>query len=278
MFATDASWPNLVTRLQSVCREFSTHARPGANDDSAFRFRAFDHGLHLRWPACGHANPVGRASPFLRQFVAMSRISLIDDHALLRDGLRLVLEKNGHQVIGEATDLTRGSVEVRELQPDVVVLDLHLGTRSGLELLEELQKRKSSTRCVVLTMSSQSRNVADCLRYGASAYLLKGGPPHELLVAIHHALTGRTYLGEGVSALMVALPPEGDGVASLSARERQIAVLVAKGHSSTDVGRILHLSPKTVDTYRSRLMAKLGTPDLPALVRYAMTKGLLEPE
>jgi two-component system invasion response regulator UvrY len=208
----------------------------------------------------------------------MSRVYLVDDHALLRDGLRLVLEKNGHQVIGEATDLTRAASEVRELNPDVVVLDLHLAGRSGIEMLEELQKRKSSTRCVVLTMSSQARNVADCLRYGASAYLLKGGPPHELLVAINHALNGRTYLGEGVSALMVAAPPEGDGLASLSARERQIAVLVVQGHSSNDVGRLLHLSPKTVDTYRSRLMAKLGTPDLPALVRYAMSKGLIEPE
>jgi len=208
----------------------------------------------------------------------MSRIYLVDDHALLRDGLRAVLEKNGHQVVGEAADLTRAAAEVRELKPDVVVLDLHLGPRSGLELLEDLQRRKSGTRAVVLTMSSQPRNVAECLRHGASAYLLKGGPSNELLVAIRHALTGRTFLGEGVSALMAAAPPEVDGLASLSARERQIAVLVAQGHSSSEIGRLLHLSPKTVDTYRSRLMAKLGTPDLPALVRYALTKGLIEAE
>ena len=208
----------------------------------------------------------------------MSRIYLIDDHALLRDGLRVVLEKNGHQVIGESADLTRGAVEVRELEPDVVVLDLHLGPRSGLELLEDLHKRKAATRAIVLTMSSQPRNVSECLRNGAAAYLLKGGPSHELLVAIRHVLTGRTFLGEGVSALMAAVPPEGDGLAALSARERQIVVLVEQGHSSTEIGRMLHLSPKTVDTYRSRLMAKLGTPDLPALVRYALTKGLIEPE
>lgn len=208
----------------------------------------------------------------------MTRIYLIDDHALLRDGLRLVLEKNGHRVVGEAADLTQGAAGLRELQPDVVVLDLHLGPRSGLELLEDLQKRKAATRAIVLTMSSQPRSVADCLRLGASAYLLKGGPPNELLVAIRHALTGRTFLGEGVSALMAAAPPETDSLASLSARERQIAVLVAQGHSSTEVGRLLHLSPKTVDTYRSRLMAKLGTPDLPALVRFALTRGLIEPE
>lgn len=208
----------------------------------------------------------------------MSRIYLIDDHTLLRDGLRVVLEKNGHQVIGESGDLTQAGVEVRQLEPDVVVLDLHLGTRSGLELLEDLNKRRSPTRAVVLTMSSQPRNIADCLRHGASAYLLKGGPSHELLEAIRHVLTGRTFLGEGVSALMASLPPSGDELDTLSARERQIAVLVVNGHSSTEIGRLLHLSPKTVDTYRSRLMAKLGTPDLPALVRYAMTHGLIEPD
>lgn len=208
----------------------------------------------------------------------MSRIYLIDDHTLLRDGLRVVLEKNGHRVIGESGDLTQAAVEVRTLEPDVVVLDLHLGPRSGLELLEDLSKRRSGTRSIVLTMSSQPRNVADCLRHGANAYLLKGGPSHELLEAIRHVLTGRTYLGEGVSALMASLPPNGDELSTLSARERQIAVLVAQGQSSTEIGRTLHLSPKTVDTYRSRLMAKLGTPDLPALVRYAMTHGLIEPD
>lgn len=127
-------------------------------------------------------------------------------------------------------------------------------------------------------MSAQPRNVAECMRQGARGYLLKGGPNHELLLAIQQVMAGHTFLGEGVSNLMAAAPPEGDGVAALSARERQIVVLVAEGQSSTEIGRLLHLSPKTVDTYRSRLMAKLGTPDLPALVRYALTKGLIEPE
>ena len=208
----------------------------------------------------------------------MSRCYLIDDHSLLRDGLRLVLEKGGHQIVGESGDLTRGSVEIREMEPEIVVLDLHLSGRSGLELLQELRKRRSPTRAIVLTMSAQSRNVAECMRQGASGYLLKGGPNHELLLAIRQVLAGHTFLGEGVSDLMAAAPPEGAGLAALSVRERQIAVLVTQGHSSTEIGRLLHLSPKTVDTYRSRLMAKLGTPDLPALVRYALTNGLIESE
>ena len=180
--------------------------------------------------------------------------------------------------MGESGDLTRGSVEIREMEPEIVVLDLHLSGRSGLELLQELRKRRSPTRAIVLTMSAQSRNVAECMRQGASGYLLKGGPNHELLLAIRQVLAGHTFLGEGVSDLMAAAPPEGAGLAALSVRERQIAVLVTQGHSSTEIGRLLHLSPKTVDTYRSRLMAKLGTPDLPALVRYALTNGLIESE
>lgn len=80
----------------------------------------------------------------------MSRCYLLDDHSLLRDGLRLVLEKNGHKILGEAGDLTRGSMEIREMEPEIVVLDLHLNGRSGLELLEELRKRRSQTRAIVL--------------------------------------------------------------------------------------------------------------------------------
>ena len=208
----------------------------------------------------------------------MSSVYLLDDHALLRDGLRAVLGKGSHRVVGESGDLTRAMVELRDLNPDVLVLDLHLGTRSGFELLEELQRRKARARTLVLTMSAQPRNVAEALRLGACAYLLKGGPANELLVAIERAAPGRPFLGEGVSDLVALIPPGGDVLDSLSARERQIAVLVAQGFSSTEIGRSLHLSPKTVDTYRSRLMAKLGTPDLPALVRFAVTKGLIEPE
>lgn len=207
------------------------------------------------------------------------RIYLVDDHAMLRDGMRAVLEAAGHQVVGEADEPTRALGEVLRLDPDVVLLDLTLGERSGLELLDELHKRQSLQRCIVLTMSLQPRHVADALRLGAAGYMLKGSPASELLRAIEQVLQGRRYLGAEVAELAVqALNGEGtaDPLSSLSPREKQIVVMVARGQSSAAIGAQLHLSPKTVDTYRSRLMSKLNLPDSAAVVRWAIRVGLVD--
>lgn len=207
---------------------------------------------------------------------------LVDDHVILREGLRAVLESAGHRVLGESADPTQALADIIRLQPDVLLLDLNLGDRSGFELLAEIQRRSLGVRCVVLTMSAQPRNVAEALRLGASAYVLKGSPASELLSAIDAVTRGRRHLCAEVADLALqALSggPGGDeGLASLSPRERQIIALVVKGHSSSAIGSSLHLSPKTVDTYRSRLMAKLGVADVPALVRLAIRNGLIDVE
>jgi two-component system, NarL family, invasion response regulator UvrY len=211
----------------------------------------------------------------------MTRLYLVDDHAMVRDGLRAVLEGAGHQVLGEADEPTRALGELLKLEPDVLLLDIHLGGRSGLELLAELQRRHLPVRVVVLTMSSQPHHLAEALRLGAAGYVLKGSPASEVLRAIDTVRAGRRYLGTEVAdmALQVLTGEAGsDPFGGLSPRERQIVVMVAQGHSSARIGQQLHLSPKTVDTYRSRLMAKLGVPDMAALVRYAVRHGLLDDE
>ena len=211
----------------------------------------------------------------------MSTIYLVDDHAMMRDGLRSVLTGAGHRVVGESSDPTQALAELQSLQPEVLLLDIHLGPRSGLELLTELQRRKSPVRVVVLTMSAQPRHVADALRLGALGYLLKGSEAAELLRAIDSVCKGRRFLGAEVADLAVqGLTGQDDAAAldSLSARERQIVTLVARGQSSTEIGSLLHLSPKTVDSYRSRMMAKLGVGDVPALVRFAIRMGLVDAE
>ena len=114
----------------------------------------------------------------------MTRVYLVDDHAMMRDGLRSVLAAEGHQVVGESADPTQALAEIVRLAPEVLVLDLHLGLRSGLELLAELQRRKLGVRTIVLTMSARPRDVAEALRYGALGYLLKGSASSELLRAI----------------------------------------------------------------------------------------------
>jgi two-component system invasion response regulator UvrY len=209
----------------------------------------------------------------------MGRIYLVDDHAMVRDGLRAMLEAEGHQVVGESADLTQSLADLVRLQPDVLLLDLNLQTRSGLELLPELRKRGLATRVLVVTQSNQPRHVTEALRQGASGYILKGSPRSELLRGLQLVLEGRKYLGEEpAEAAANALAPghEEDPLAQLSARERQIITMVVNGQSSPMIGKALHLSPKTVDTYRGRLMSKLGVRDLPALVRFAVRVGLID--
>jgi len=206
----------------------------------------------------------------------MSRLYLIDDHALIRDGLRALLAAAGHVVVGESDSPTQALAELQRLEPDIALVDISLGERSGFELLEELQRRKLAVRVIVLTMSDQPRHVAEALRLGASGYVLKGSPSSELLLAIDAVAQGRRHLGPSESELALqGLTQRAGAVDALSARERQVLVMVARGASSAEIGTSLHLSPKTVDTYRSRLMAKLELADVTALVRWAIREGLV---
>ena len=208
----------------------------------------------------------------------MSDIYLVDDHALMRDGLRIVLEHGGHRVVGESDDPTTALADIQRLTPGVLLLDLHLGQRSGLELLEQMQRRKLNTRTIVLTMSAQPRHVAEALRMGAAGYVLKGSPATEVLSAVDAVTGQRRHLGPGVEELARQGLTQVQGVGvlgQLSARERQIITLVVRGHSSSAIGEQLHLSSKTVDSYRSRLMSKLEVTDVPALVRLAIREGLI---
>ena len=207
----------------------------------------------------------------------MTRIYLIDDHPIVRAGLRALLESAGHTIVGEGADITQALSEVNRIDPDVVLLDLHLDGRSGFEVLAELQRRNQSSRVIVLSMSDQPRNVAEALRMGASGYVLKGSASVELLAAVEAVAIGRRYLSAGLTDIAVqGLTATADKGSTLSPRERQILVMVARGKSSAAIGEELHLSPKTVDTYRSRLMGKLELADVPALVRWAIREKLID--
>lgn len=207
----------------------------------------------------------------------MSDIYLVDDHVLMRDSLKAVLEDAGHRVVGECADPTQALAELQVLTPAVLLLDLNLGSRSGFELLERLRERAPNVRTVVLTMSAQPRDIAEAQRLGAMGYLLKGSPARALLDAVDAVLQGRPYLAKELAALasgQLAAPV--GGLAALSARERQVVLGVVNGLSSSAIGEQLHLSSKTVDSYRSRLMAKLGVADVPALVRIAVREGWID--
>jgi two-component system invasion response regulator UvrY len=208
----------------------------------------------------------------------MSRLFLVDDHAIVREGLRGVLEQAGHQVVGEAADPAAAIEGLRRLEVDIALIDIHLGGRSGLDLLHDLRLRGLPVRCIMLTMSAQPRHVAEALRSGAVGYVLKGSGSATLLQAIAEVAAGRSYLSPDVAPLAATSPgaASGDEAAdTLSPRERQIVEGVVRGRSSAAIAEELHLSPKTVETYRSRVMAKLGVADTPALVRWAIRHGLL---
>jgi DNA-binding NarL/FixJ family response regulator len=208
----------------------------------------------------------------------LSRIYLIDDHAIMRDGLRVVLEAAGHEVIGEAAGPTPALAELGRLRPDVVLLDLRLGQRSGFELLAEFQRRELKLSVIVLTMSDQPRHVAEALRLGACGYLLKGSASSELLQAIAAVAAGRRFLSPQAAEFAASTLTCGDAPPDeevLSPRERQILLMVAQGLTSHAIGEALHLSPKSVDTYRSRLMKKLGLHDIAAIVKWAIREGLV---
>lgn len=208
----------------------------------------------------------------------MTNLYLVDDHALMRDGLRAVLEDAGYRVVGEADNPTRALADLQRLQPAVMLLDLNLGDRSGFELLEQVQQRKLPTRTIVLTMSAQARHVADALRLGAAGYVLKGAPASEVVRAIEAVLAGGRYLGPEAAELAVqglTASPEAQALANLSVREQQVLRMVVRGQTSAVIAEALNLSPKTVESYRSRLMAKLGVEDVTALVRLAIREGLI---
>ena len=207
----------------------------------------------------------------------MARIYLIDDHPIVRAGLSALLNGAGHTIVGEGEDITQALSDVSRLAPDVLMLDLQLDGRSGFEVLAEMQRRQMSTKVIVLSMSDQPRNVAEALRMGASGYVLKGSASMELVAAVDAVTQGRRYLGEGLTDIAVqGLTTDSERGSTLSPRERQILVMVASGKSSAAIGEELHLSPKTVDTYRSRLMAKLELADVPALVRWAIREKLID--
>jgi two-component system invasion response regulator UvrY len=208
----------------------------------------------------------------------LARIYLVDDHAVLREAMCGLLAENGHLVVGQSDDPMVAAMEIRQLLPDLILLDLKLGLRSGFELMAELQRRAVKVKTIVATMSAHARDVAEALRYGAEAYVLKGSTAAEWMRAIDAVMKGQRHYEGKVAELAIdafMAPDHNAALESLSARERQVIVQVVNGRSSMEIGADLHLSPKTVDSYRSRLMAKLGVRDVQGLVRFAVRTGLI---
>ncbi|MDB4994827.1 MAG: two component transcriptional regulator, LuxR family [Myxococcaceae bacterium] len=216
--------------------------------------------------------------------IAPLRIVLADDHALVRAGIRALVESVcGVAVVGEAVDGYDALRLIGELRPDIALLDISMPAMNGLETLERVVKEQPQTRVVMLSMHAASEYVGRALRSGAAGYLSKNAERGELELALRAVARGETWLSPSISTDVVAAyvrgdkPPPGPSEL-LTTRQRHILQLVAEGGSTKEIASRLRLSVKTVDTHRAQLKARLGVHDVPGLVRYAIRNGIVSNE
>jgi DNA-binding NarL/FixJ family response regulator len=206
------------------------------------------------------------------------RTLVVDDHAIVLDGLvTLLTAQPDIQVAGTASNGRDALQQVKALSPDVVVLDISMPELDGIEAARQMLDIKPDTHIVILSMHAGAQHVFHALEAGARGYLLKESAAKEVIDAVRAVSQGRRYLSAKVAEIVAEGLSDRQGnspLDTLSKREREILKLVADGHSSARIGDMLHLSPKTVDSYRSRLMQKLHVSDLVGLVKFAIQHGL----
>lgn len=206
------------------------------------------------------------------------RVLLADDHQILRQGLRGLLEKAGHEIVGEASDGREALKLARTLLPDVAVLDVSMPLLNGLDAAQELRRAAPDTRTILLTMYTDRCYVLQALRSGARGYVLKTQAADDLICAIRAVMRGEVYLSPGISASVVDayLHKTDEPQDPLTPRERQVLQLVAEGNTTKDIANLLNISFKTAESHRSRTMKKLDIHDVAGLVRYAINCGLIQ--
>lgn len=207
------------------------------------------------------------------------RVILADDHILVRQCLRSLLEREGLQVVAEASDGQEAVERVQSLQPDVAVIDISMPIRNGLDAAREIGRCSPKTRTILLTQHDEDEYISEALDAGMKGYVLKSQAASDLVQAIHQVTRGQVYLSPGVSSAVLeayrtkAKKP-GD---PLTTRERQVLQLIAEGKSTKDVASLLCISVKTAESHRTRLMRKLDIHETASLVRYAVRRHIIRP-
>lgn len=212
------------------------------------------------------------------------RVLLAEDHTLIRAGIRALLEAlTDVEVVGEAGDGREGVRLIKQLQPDVVFMDIAMAGMNGLEATARAAKEHPKTRVIILSMHASEEYVLQALSTGAAGYMLKDADKTELELAIRAVLRGETYLSPAVSRQVVddyvkRVGPGPTHLEQLTPRQREILQLVAEGHSTKQIAQMLNLSVKTIETHRMQLMERLDIHDIAGLVRYAIRIGLVSAE
>ncbi len=200
---------------------------------------------------------------------------IADDHTLVREGLRSLLAAHANiDVVGFAANGREAVCEALRLRPEVVLMDISMPELNGIEATRQLVDRDAAAKVIILSMHATIEHYHRAVRAGARGYLLKESATEELAEAVRCVHVGRKFTCRRIAA---SFPPESETDApldSLSRREREILQLVAEGHCSAAIGALISISPKSVDTYRSRLMHKLGMRGMSDMVKFAIRHGL----
>ncbi len=214
-----------------------------------------------------------------------TKVLLADDHAILREGIRMVLDAQpGITVVGEAEDGRQALEMVEDLQPDVVVMDIAMPNMNGAEATRQIRRRFPRTRVVILTMHENQQYLMQIVNAGATACVLKRSAGTELVTAVKAAARGESYFSPTMASMMLdvyrkrLVEEGGDELALLTEREREVLQLVAEGKTSQEIADQLFVSIKTVQTHRMHIMEKLDAHDRTDLVRHAIRLGVIQPE
>ncbi len=209
------------------------------------------------------------------------KLLIADDHAILRQGLRRILEaESDMSVVGEAATGTDAVRKARQLKPDVVIMDISMPEQDGIESMRQIVKSISS-RVVILSVHLEQHVISEAVSAGAAGYLAKDSLDHELVSALRTIVHGGTVFSSQVSKLLADYAKGGGAgpsraIESLTAREREVFFLLAEGKSPTEVANALFVSPKTIHTHRQHIMEKLGLGTTTELIRFALRQGLIK--
>jgi two-component system response regulator NreC len=206
------------------------------------------------------------------------RLILADDHAMLRDGLRAILGEHGLDVIGEASDGHEAVRLAQTLSPDVAVLDISMPMLNGIDAARQILKNSPNTKILILTMYTEDRYVLASLRAGIAGFVLKSKAASLLVEAIRAILRGEVYLCPTIARVVseAYLAKDDSPADPLSSREREVLQLIAEGRNTKEIGSILGVSSKTIESHRANIMQKLNIHEVAGLVRYAIREGLVQ--
>lgn len=209
----------------------------------------------------------------------MIRILLADDHAMFRAGIRVLLElQEDFAVVAEAVDGRDAVRKAEETRPDVVLMDIAMPGIDGLSACTELKVSAPETRVILLTQYENREYIVPAMKMGAAGYVLKRAAADELVNAIRIVHSGKAFLDPAVTQVLMEelRTPSQTGINSLTSREREVLILMAKGQNNQEAASTLNLSPKTVDFHRANLMQKLGLQTRADVVRFAVRHGLID--